>query len=698
MKKLFTLIAFLTCFLGANAKEVVDVELDFSTFSEVFEWSHGWIPSDDVRAYFDLQDGCFHFHSDEATTNNYDIQLQPFPGTNDTDAVYTVTVKIKGTVAQNIWFAFGGSDTPGNVPVTTDWQTLTFTDVVNKEDAAYFANSGHILLQCGSYVGDFWISYLKISHEEKEGKPINWVNMIENGDASAAWANPDAHVVSNAYDGEGAEGICAYGKEYGYNDNNPHAAFIEDGVFYTTTVPCPDVEDPACQWQNQFWINFPRALKDGEHLRLSFDYKASEAARGTGQGHRAPGDYLGGWGPGDVDFTTEWQTYTKEFDATADCHSIAFNLGVNGQHEKEITFYFDNIKLEYMDLKQGWFVAATDTEDGDPAYNFDEAQEFVEDGDVFVATVGTEGDQDSWVNQVMISTAYGNDKGFKAATIKVSGIIKNDPDNWPGFEAAGKSTIDLPVKGVWQISIDALSSQINFLKLEGEEDKEELEVIANATEVTLHGSAKTSQNWDNQFWIAANRDLKKGEKVLIEFDYWASEDDILVQSQAHGEGADGAPCSYIMHGLLGDFTFNTEPQHYSETVTIPDNADKMRSICFNMACVDQAVDYTIANVVWMTADKTERLVDPEDEGIFWLKTGEGNYVQYPAVPQPAGAEPQGADPDITGDGKINGTDIQALIMAIVEEEEDLEKYDINGDGKINGTDIQALINIIVEEE
>ena len=40
MKKLFTLLAFLTCFLGANAKEVVDVEIDFSTYDEMWKWGN----------------------------------------------------------------------------------------------------------------------------------------------------------------------------------------------------------------------------------------------------------------------------------------------------------------------------------------------------------------------------------------------------------------------------------------------------------------------------------------------------------------------------------------------------------------------------------------------------------------------------------------------------------------------------------
>ena len=54
--------------------------------------------------------------------------------------------------------------------------------------------------------------------------------------------------------------------------------------------------------------------------------------------------------------------------------------------------------------------------------------------------------------------------------------------------------------------------------------------------------------------------------------------------------------------------------------------------------------------------------------------------------------------DVNGDGRINGTDIQALINFIVDEEDYDETFDINGDGRVNGSDIQEIINIILEEE
>ena len=53
--------------------------------------------------------------------------------------------------------------------------------------------------------------------------------------------------------------------------------------------------------------------------------------------------------------------------------------------------------------------------------------------------------------------------------------------------------------------------------------------------------------------------------------------------------------------------------------------------------------------------------------------------------------------DVNGDGIVNGTDIQAIINAIVEGEYD-KKADVNEDEQVNGTDIQEVINIIVNAD
>jgi hypothetical protein len=54
-------------------------------------------------------------------------------------------------------------------------------------------------------------------------------------------------------------------------------------------------------------------------------------------------------------------------------------------------------------------------------------------------------------------------------------------------------------------------------------------------------------------------------------------------------------------------------------------------------------------------------------------------------------------PDVNSDKKVNGTDIQAVINVIVDED-DVDNADVNRDKKVNGTDIQEIINIIVDEE
>ena len=52
--------------------------------------------------------------------------------------------------------------------------------------------------------------------------------------------------------------------------------------------------------------------------------------------------------------------------------------------------------------------------------------------------------------------------------------------------------------------------------------------------------------------------------------------------------------------------------------------------------------------------------------------------------------------DIDGDGKVNVTDVTALINGILGQNPvDTATGDLNADGKVNVTDVTALINIIL---
>ena len=638
MKKLFAIFALLSVFIGARAEEVVDVEVDYTTATS---WSHGWI-SDDAATRITFEDGALHFVSDEATANFYDVQFQPFPGvTLDYDASYTITIKIKGTVAQNIRGYFSGSDKPGDIPVTTDWQELTFEGCQNNPDAAYFANTGSVLIQCGDYVGEWWISYVKISHEEKPNqRPIEWIELISNGDAETPWTDDQKAIKFD--DMEKNFTICAWNKVKGVNLNDnggwdPYPADIEEDTdgnhMFAIHAAVADTEGDASAWDNQFWIESPKLLKSGAQYKVSFRYKASKDVNTMSQfHHQKPSDYAShnAFGGDGVAFTTEWQQFEQKVTIpTTDVWCIAFNL--NHADKEAIDFYFDDLSICEMKLDEGYFVAGSNP-NGGVEYDFDNAIQFEFDDNegLYIATVGT---KDAYVSQVMISTVRGNDAAFKASTLKPKGSIKNDPDEWLDFEEASQAKLNLPGDGIWKIYLDENYKAMAFEMLEGnaietiEINPNPTEVVVNAVErdyLTADGDGNPREDvvgegntWDNQFFIKANRPLVAGEVTVIEFDYVASKE-ARSTTQCQGE-----PGQYMHWGAIGDVNFTTEEQHFSQTFTVPSQADGMQSLSFDMAVIKEACDYTIKNVIWRTDDFTESLINQTGGENFWVKVGAG---------------------------------------------------------------------------
>ena len=640
MKKFFTLLALLTCFLGANAKEIVDAEVDFSKLADGAEIKfYGWGASESARARLSIANGCLHFHSEEATDPSWDCQFHPIGGVDaEVGVVYTLHFKVKGSVAQNVSMLGFGQTPYGQFPITTDWVEGTF-------DYECTEANGNILMQCGDYVGDWDIAYLKITHEGKEERPVEWIEQLTNGDAEKAWADPEIRF----NDQEKNFTICAWGKEKGrnMNENDGWDPFPSDIVedpdkagnhVFVVHGKTADTEGDASAWDNQFWIQAPNAkvFKVGNQFKLHFRYKASQAAKTNTQfHHQNPSDYVHWQAVGDVNFTTEWQDFDGIFtvpDAATDAWSIAFNL--NPQNKNAVDFYFDDLSVATMKLDEGLFVAASNTATG-IEYDYDNAIAFAQSEDLMVATVGTKGKKDTWVNEVMISTVRGNDKAYKGATLKPSGTVVNDPDTWLDYTEASNAKIKLPAAGVWTISIDTEGKQINFVKVEGEEDKEPIAIVTNETVVIVKGQERdfvkdddhpdaTGQPWDNQFWIVANRTLSAGEATVISFKYKASKE-AKTSTQCHA-----APGAYLHWGAIGDVNFTTEWQDFEATFTVPNEANDMQSIAFNMAEIKEACDYEIKDVKWYLKEDanaegktSENLINATGDANFFVKEGAG---------------------------------------------------------------------------
>ncbi|MBQ4393269.1 MAG: hypothetical protein II826_09210 [Prevotella sp.] len=728
MKKLFTMLALLACFMGAKAVEIVDAEVDFSKYTDISEWNfpYGWGGSESAKARLSIQDGCLHFHSEEATDPTWDCQFFPIGGVNaEPDIVYTLHFKIKGTVAQNVSLLGFGTTPYGQFPITTDWVEGTVDYTASSSD-------GNLLMQCGDYVGDWDIAYLKITHDGKEQRPVEWLEQLTNGDAEAAWPawsleiNDDG--INPNWRGDRAPEICAWALTMGRNYDDQASAITSDTprarpfpadieeeagnpsnhVFAVHVTQVEPIDDEASiAWSNQFWIEAPKACKAGTQVKLHFRYKAEKAATvGTQIHQKNPSIYLHYVGIGDVNFTSEWQEFDKTItfsDAQGGGYSVAFNL-TSGLQEPNV-FYFDDLSWQLMKLDEGYFVAAANTATGAVEYDLDNAAELTWDEDLqaYTATVGTAGKSDTWVNEVMISTVRGNDGAFKGATLKPSGAITgNDPDEWLNYTEGSNAKIKLPAAGVWTIAVDTVNKQMNFLQVEGEQLKEPLKEIPNPAEVVVHGQerdftsaeqpadeeagieAGTGQPWDNQFFIVANRELKTGEVTIVKFKYRSSID-AKTSTQLHG-----MPGAYKHYAAIGDVNFvgSDEWQNFEYKLTVPSEADGMQSIAFNMAEIKEACDYYIKDVVWMLEDMTETLINTEGVENFYVKEGAGTD------PHIFGQNPnQGVDGDVEGDGVVDVADISA-ILSHMSGAATYERADVNGDGVVDVADISTVLTVM----
>lgn len=757
MKKLFTLIALLTCFIGAKAVEVVDKELIFADVTdlktEVWSIVEG--------ATLDLEEGCLHYHSDAAGANAWDTQfkLSDLNGIEiQLGSTYTIELKIKGSVENGSWWniAFAGKDKYGAFTFGTDWEvkTLVYENVES-------TNNNSPLLQCGSYVGDLWIEYIKISHEQKEGqKELQWKdNMLVNGDAEAewpAWSLEETDGVNINWRTDRAKEICAWSLTMGRNFDEvypwgddsgrarpfPADIIVDEGnpdnhVFNVHIEEIQDIEgggDGSIAWSNQFFITAPKGFKAGTQVKISFKYKASVACTVPTQVHHEyPSYYLHYTGAlGDISFTDEWQTFDKV--VTLDGWSggdlgwtIAFNLNNDADNARTapLDFYFDEITWQEMDLEEGFFAAAIATGedyDTDNAIAFADGDDVDIDGNpILVATVGA---STAWVDEVMISTVRGYDNAFKKNTIQLAdGALVNAKtvETWMSFEDAANAKIKL-TSGVWEIQIDRAESMIYFSQIEGDPLVDPVDIITNASELVIEAVERHYKNaeeaeqygatdlpedyeyngqpWDNQFFIESNREFVADEETVIEFDYYLISEEVTeAKVSSQGQGAPGA----YKGGGAGDLTFTPEEQHWIGNFKIPASSwsgpiTGVKSIAFNMAEIPQACTYVIKNVKWYLKypeeGKTgENLINAEGTDNFWAKISAGTDP-YNWTTGPV----KKADPNINGDETINGQDLQALINAIVAESTDTAKFDITGDGQINGQDLQALINIIVAQE
>ena len=663
MKKIFTLIALMAIFMGAKADWVEDYRIDYSQNTGFPFYVMGYVPEwiDGVMTDFGAN---YTYVAVEGAEETSDVIVKTQGGVEyyrlpaegawhqyfiadgiptELDGAYTVKAMVKAseacTINVNLGWGWGsGEQASASVAIGTEWAEVEW------EYSGIGGASCNLVAQPGTVTATIEWKYVVVSHNQKEQRPVEWIEMLQNGDAETPWEDPDVRF----NDQEKNFTICAWGKEKGRNMNeaggwDPFPADIvelpEGGHAFIVRAALADTENPddanAYQWDNQFWIQSPQAWKSGTQIKIHFRYKASRNITAATQIHNQnPSDYLIWHAIGDVNFTEEWQDMDQVFtfqDDMAGGWSIAFNL--NSQLKDPTDFYFDDLSWCCMKLDEGYFVAGSNPNDG-LEYDFDNAVQFEYDEaeGIYTATIG---EKNAYVSQVMISTVRGNDAAFKGATLKPNGTITNDPNNWLDYTEASLAKLNLPGSGIWKIYLDDYYKAMAFEMLEGK-TIDPIEINPNPTLIVVNALERddlsdssdnvredvggTGEAWDNQFWIRANRTLSAGETTVLQFKYKASLD-ARTSTQCHRE-----PGDYLHWAAIGDVNFSTEWQEFNQTFVVPSEANGMQSIAFNMAEIKDACDYEITDVVWKLEDNTESLISQTEPYNFYYKVVGGSII------------------------------------------------------------------------
>ena len=223
----------------------------------------------------------------------------------------------------------------GDVEFTTEWQhfsnDFTVASEANNMQSIAF-NLNDVATANNYYFDNFgvWI--------EKLAPVSEWTDLIVNGDI------------------EGGNMECFYVTEQGVG--GPFLALATAGIGKdgSKAVKIQSADEPAQDWDTQFFVRLPYQVPAGTKFKFSFDYKASVEGGADTQCHNEPGQYIHYTCAGSPTFTTEWQHYENEGIVASQCdgsdndggyknifQTIAFNLAKN---KVATEFIIDNVKFE----------------------------------------------------------------------------------------------------------------------------------------------------------------------------------------------------------------------------------------------------------------------------------------------------------------------------------------------------------------
>ena len=325
-------------------------------------------------------DPCIVYHNGDAGANQWDKQaIYTLPTPMVAGKTYIVKISVKTDDAYpdgtfGLWPIWSTSPNKNQWGGSNDVQYLasyatskSFTDLQWEFEAAF--NHDQLQFVFGKIAGDVCID--NVSCKEKGSD----TEMIVNGTFDekstdgwgANWGGPSFAIEDQATGGAAAtikymESVMKNGDLEGSGTSNFYtkegngatansAITAGAGKDGSNGIKVVSPTGAAEEWDTQFWIAFPEALQDGTKFHIEFDYKANTTVSCGTQAHGDPGAYHHWDCIGAVNFTSEWQHFSKDVTASGDMvkdggmKTIAFNLSKKDQTAAN-EYYFDNFVLE----------------------------------------------------------------------------------------------------------------------------------------------------------------------------------------------------------------------------------------------------------------------------------------------------------------------------------------------------------------
>lgn len=307
---------------------------------------------------------CMILKNATASANIWDAQTwYQLPTPLQSGTTYTLSFMARASAAYNDTQIYlqcsdgGNQEYPGGFNVGTEWQQINFTftptgATVDKIAFNFGTAAINIYIDNVSLTGGSATESLIPNGDFEDGTITGWTGWTPGNFETIS---EDGEGYSTGGGGISLEELITNGDFEG--DNETSYVIQSGGTTYEYVTPGSDgtgralaVTNPQVQandYGSQMIFNFSPAAVPGDVYEFSVDVRADVECAITTQAQSTPGSYLHWNMFGNINVTTEWQTFTSTVtigtgaEGLEGLGAVALNLG-----NTATTYYFDNLSFK----------------------------------------------------------------------------------------------------------------------------------------------------------------------------------------------------------------------------------------------------------------------------------------------------------------------------------------------------------------